>query len=134
MIIHLATELEVPLRDRNTWLRAAGYADAYAHHGLDDKAMAQVSEVLQTMLDAHETFPAYVIDRMWNMVMSNTVSQKVVEMFIDPDSAELFKGNLLRLLMHPDGLKQYIPNWDVVAHTLITRFRREILEHNYPPR
>ena len=130
MIIHLAIELDVPLRDRNTWLRAAGYADAYTHNGLDDQAMTQVKGVLQTMLDAHEPFPAYVIDRTWTMLMANTPAQALTELLVEPKAAQLFEANLLRLVLHPDGLRQHIVNWPALAGTLLHRLKRELADRN----
>jgi transcriptional regulator with XRE-family HTH domain len=130
MIIHLAIELDVPLRDRNTWLRAAGYADAYTHNGLDHQSMVQVKGVLQTMLDAHEPFPAYVVDRTWTMLMSNTPARALTSLLIDPEVAQSFQGNLLRLVMHPDGLRQHIVNWPILAGTLLHRLKRELAERN----
>lgn len=128
MIIHLATELDVPLRERNTWLRAAGYADVYTQHGLDEPAMAQMRHVLETLLAAHQPFPAYVVDRAWNLVMANPAANALTAMLIPPDKAPLFQGNILRLFLHPEGLRSNIDNWREAATTLMHRFERELAE------
>ena len=65
MVIHLSVVLDVPLRDRNRWLGAAGFAPAYGERGLDEPAMDQVKSVLQFILAAHEPNPALVLDRGW---------------------------------------------------------------------
>ncbi|CAN5815414.1 helix-turn-helix transcriptional regulator [soil metagenome] len=128
MIIHLATELDVPLRDRNPWLKAAGYADLYTEHGLDEPAMEQIRHILQTLLDAHQPFPAYVVDRAWNLVITNPSAAALTGMLVPPEKAPLFAGNILRLFMHPDGLRQHIDNWKDAATSLMHRFERELSE------
>ncbi|MEN8237693.1 MAG: helix-turn-helix transcriptional regulator [Actinomycetota bacterium] len=128
MIIHLATQLDVPLRERNVWLRAAGYADAYTEHDLDESAMDQVRHVLEMLLKAHQPFPAYVVDRAWNLVIANQSAQTLMSMFVTADTAALFQGNVLRLFMHPDGLRQHIVNWKSAAAMLLHRFERELAD------
>src|SRR3954470_22493440 len=68
MVLHLAEELEVPLRDRNRLLLAAGYAPVYGERSLDDPEMAPVREALELVLRGHEPYPAVVVDRGWNVV------------------------------------------------------------------
>ena len=128
MIIHLASELDVPLRERNTWLKAAGYADVYSEYGLDEPAMEQVRHVLETILRAHQPFPAYVVDRAWNLVLANPPATALTGMLILPEKAPLFAGNILRLFMHPEGIRQYICNWEQAATSLMHRFDRELAE------
>jgi len=65
---------------RNTWLKAAGYADVYTEHGLDEPVMAQVRHILETLLAAHQPFPAYVVDRAWNLVMANPAATALTGM------------------------------------------------------
>jgi transcriptional regulator with XRE-family HTH domain len=133
MIIHLASELDVPLRERNPWLKAAGYADLYTERGLDEPAMEQVRHVLDTLLKAHQPFPAYVVDRAWNLVMTNPSAMMLTAMLIPPEKAPLFGGNIFRLFMHPDGLRQHIGNWKDAAASLMHRFERELSERPSDP-
>src|SRR5438067_31501 len=71
LLLHLADHLDVPLRERNTLLLAAGYAPRYAETPLDEGAMAPVRAALQTILDGHDPFPAIVVDGRWNLVTAN---------------------------------------------------------------
>src|SRR3954470_21200784 len=68
MVLHLADELEVPLRERNRLLLAAGYAPVYEERSLDDREMAPVRAALELVLRGHEPYPAVVVDRGWNVV------------------------------------------------------------------
>src|SRR5262245_16028511 len=71
LVIALADHLDVPLRERNTLLLAAGYAPRYTQSSLDDPAMSRIRASLQRMLDAHDPYPGVVIDRHWNVVLTN---------------------------------------------------------------
>ncbi|WP_324275272.1 helix-turn-helix domain-containing protein [Blastococcus brunescens] len=71
MVLHLAEQLEVPLRDRNDLLLAAGFAPAYARRGLDDPDMSAVRRALDLVLAAYEPYPAVVVDRSWHLVAGN---------------------------------------------------------------
>jgi transcriptional regulator with XRE-family HTH domain len=133
MIVHLAIELDVPLRDRNAWLNAAGYAALYTEHTLDESAMDQIRHVLDTLLHAHQPFPAYIVDRAWNLVMTNPPATALTEMLITPGKAQVFGGNILRLFMHPDGLRRHIGNWEKAATALMHRFGRELAERPGDP-
>src|ERR687892_1665073 len=75
MVLHLAEELEVPLRDRNQLLLAAGYAPEYTERTIDSPEMAPVREALDAILTGHEPFPALVVDRWWNLVTANRAVQ-----------------------------------------------------------
>ena len=128
MVIHIASVLDVPLRDRNRLLVAAGYAPAYPQRGLDEPELEQVRHVLELILGAHEPFPAYVIDRAWNLVLTNRAAGSLVPRLIDPADAALFGGNLVRLTFHPRGLRGSIVNWEEAALSLLDRLEREAAE------
>jgi transcriptional regulator with XRE-family HTH domain len=128
MIIHLASVLEVPLRDRNRWLTAAGYASMYTEYRIEEPAMDQVRHVLTLILDAHAPFPAYVVDRTWTLVMTNEPAAALTASLVSPDLGSLFQGNILKLVTHPQGMRSAIVNWDDAAGALIHRLQREISE------
>ena len=128
MIIHLATVLDVPLRDRNTWLHAAGYAAVYSQHGLEEPAMDQVRHALELILEAHAPFPAYVVDRAWTLVMINQPAAALTSMMVSPEDAPLFGGNIMRLLLHPKGVREFVVNWESAAASLLRRLEREVAE------
>ena len=74
MVLHLAERLDVPLRDRNRLLLAAGFAPVFGERSLDESEMAPVREALERFLAAHEPYPAVVVDRHWNVVASIAAS------------------------------------------------------------
>src|SRR5947208_4301213 len=79
MVLHLAEQLDVPLRDRNQLLLAAGYAPAYGQRGLDEPEMGPVRETLEAVLRGHEPYPALVVDRHWGMVAANGAVRRLLE-------------------------------------------------------
>lgn len=126
MVLHLAAALDVPLRDRNLLLTLAGYAPAFSERTLDDATLAQIRHVLETLLAAHEPFPAYVVDRTWNQVLANTAIARLLQLLPDPlGAAEAAAGNVLRLALHPDGLRQVVVNFPEVAASLLLRLEHE---------
>src|SRR3954453_12364990 len=108
MVIQLAEHLDVPLRDRNTLLLAAGYAPAYAQHDLDAPEMGPVREAIDRVLRGHEPYPAVVVDRHWGMVAAN----RAVPLLIEGAAAHLLEPpvNVLRLSLHPEGMAPRILN------------------------
>jgi hypothetical protein len=83
MLLDLAQALDVPLRDRNELLMAAGYAPLYSDQTLDAPLMNSISKALQRMLRQHEPFPAIVMDRHWNVLMANGATPQLFNCFID---------------------------------------------------
>jgi transcriptional regulator with XRE-family HTH domain len=79
MVLHLADQLDVPLRERNRLLLAAGYAPVYGERSLDDPEMAPVREALELVLRGHEPYPAVVVDRGWNVVAGNRANRLLLE-------------------------------------------------------
>jgi transcriptional regulator with XRE-family HTH domain len=108
MIHRLADHLEVPLRERNDLLLAAGFAPAYPHRTLGAPELRSVSVALSRILDAHLPHPALILDRWWDIVDRNSAT----DLFLDGCSAELLEPpvNALRLTLHPDGLAKRIVN------------------------
>jgi transcriptional regulator with XRE-family HTH domain len=123
-LLHLADALDVPFRERNTLLLAAGYAPIYAEGGIDDPEMKGVADALKRMLVQHEPFPAVVMDRYWNVVMTNDATQRFFNCFIDM-AARAKPRNLLHLMFDPAGLRPFIPNWEETAKSLMARVFRE---------
>ncbi len=128
MVVHLAIVLDVPLRERNTWLGAAGYASVYAETGLGEGAMTQVLSTLDLILTAHQPFPAYVVDRRWDVVLTNLAAASLTARLVSPAAAAMFGGNVLRLTFHPEGLRSHLVNWDQAAPALLHRLEREAAE------
>src|SRR3954462_5359780 len=108
MVLHLAEALDVPLRDRNQLLLAAGYAPVYGQRGLEEPEMGPVREALEQVLRGHEPYPALVVDRHWGMVAANDAVGLLLE---DVDPALLEPPvNVLRLSLHPDGVAPRLVN------------------------
>ena len=125
MVLHLAEQLEVPLRDRNGMLLAAGFAPAFRETDLAAPEMAAVREALELVLAGHEPYPAVVADRSWNLVMANQASGIFLE-GVDPALLEP-PVNVLRLTFHPDGLGSRIANLGEWADHTISRLEREAM-------
>ena len=124
MVLHLAEELEVPLRERNHLLLAAGYAPVYGERPLDDPDMAAVREALDLVLRGHEPYPAVVVDRGWDVVTGNRANP----VLLDGCAAELLAPplNALRVSLHPDGMAPRIRNLGAWRAHLLERVDRQI--------
>jgi transcriptional regulator with XRE-family HTH domain len=123
MVLHLAEHLEIPLRDRNVMLLAAGYAPVYGNRSLDDRALTHAKVTLELLLKAHEPYPALTVDRHWNIVGANRALAPLLD-GVDP---ELLKppANALRISLHPRGLAPKIVNLDEWRQHLLDRLRRQ---------
>ena len=124
LLIGLARTLDVPLRDRNALLLAAGYAPMYAEAAWDAAEMRAIHKALERMLCQHDPFPALVMDRHWNVLMTNDSAPRFFGRFID--LARYAKPrNLLRMMFDPQGLRPFVANWAEVAASLFQRIHRE---------
>jgi transcriptional regulator with XRE-family HTH domain len=124
MVLNLAERLEVPLRDRNQLLLAAGYAPVYAQRDLDDPEMGPVKEALEVVLKAAEPYPACVVDASWELVAGNAGVPVLLE-GVDPSLLEP-PVNVLRLTLHPDGMAPRIRNLGSWRAHLLERLGRQI--------
>jgi transcriptional regulator with XRE-family HTH domain len=127
MILQLSETLEVPLRERNDWLTAAGFAPVFRARPLDDPQMTQVMSAVRMMLANHEPFPAIAIDRAWNIRMANKAFDMMSTM-LGSDLWQRVGGqnrNLMRLFFHPGGIKPFVTNWAAIAPLLWHRAQRE---------
>lgn len=127
MILHLSETLDVPLRDRNDWLTAAGFAPIFRTRALDDPQMGQVMGAVRMMLTAHEPFPAIALDRAWNVRMSNQPFD-LLGALLGEDIWTRVGGdqrNLMRLFFHPDGIRSFVTNWSAVGPLMWRRAQRE---------
>jgi len=123
-LLDIAQALDIPLRDRNTLLLAAGYAPIYAEGAWNAPEMRSVTKALERMLRQHEPFPALVMDRYWNVLMTNDAAPRFFGCFIDM-AARKAPRNMLHLLFDPNGMRPFIANWEDVAKSLFQRVYRE---------
>ena len=127
MVLMLARVLDVPLRDRNELLMAAGYAAMYRATDLDAPALEQARRALDFMLRQQEPYPAIVVDRGWTLLKANGGAARLVEAFADPSAANEWGGNAMRLMFHPRGFRPHIVNWEAMAAALIQWLHRDAL-------
>jgi transcriptional regulator with XRE-family HTH domain len=125
MVLHLAEHLEVPLRDRNQLLVAAGYAPTFRQGDLADPSFDAVRTALDQVLAGHEPYPAIIVDRRWDLVSFNEAAavlvEGVAEHLLEPPA------NVLRASLHPDGLAPRIRNLDHWSEHILGRLRRQAL-------
>jgi transcriptional regulator with XRE-family HTH domain len=130
MVLHLAERLEVPLRDRNHLLLAAGYAPAFAQRELDAPEMGPVREAIEQVLRGHEPYPALVVDRHWGLVSAN----RALAGLLGGVAAHLLEPpvNVLRLSLHPEGLAPRILNLPEWRGHLLERLARDAVGSGDP--
>ncbi|HET6172710.1 MAG TPA: helix-turn-helix transcriptional regulator [Gaiellales bacterium] len=130
MVMLLADHLEVPLRDRNALLLAAGFAPAFAQRDLDDPEMGPVRDAIDRLLQGHEPFPALVVDRHWGLVAAN----RAVGLLTAGAAAHLLEPpvNVLRLGLHPEGLAQHTLNLGEWRAHLLDRLARQAVVSGDP--
>jgi transcriptional regulator with XRE-family HTH domain len=123
LVLAIAQHLDVPLRERNAMLLAAGYAPRYHHTPLDDESMASVRVALDQLVQAHP-YPALVVDRQWNLVMANEAALGLVAgiapTLVDPPM------NVYRATLHPEGMAARIENLDEWAGSLLATLDRQV--------
>jgi transcriptional regulator with XRE-family HTH domain len=124
MLLHLAERLDVPLRERNHLLLAAGFAPVFGERSLDESEMAPVREALERFLSAHEPYPALVVDGHWNIVAANRGVAYVTRSV----AAELGAppANALRIALHPDGMASRISNYADWSGYVLSRLHRDL--------
>lgn len=124
MILRLAAQLDIPLRERNVLLVAAGYAPVYSERSLSDPALAAARQAVDKVIRGHEPFPAIAIDRHWTLVAAN---RAVAPLLAGVDPALLEPPvNVIRLGLHPKGLAPAVINLAEWRAHLLARLRREI--------
>lgn len=124
MVLHLAEQLDVPLRERNVLLLSAGYAPVYSQRPLQDPALRQARRAVDLVLKGHEPFPAIAIDRHWTLIAHNA---PIPPMLAGADASLLQPPvNVLRLSLHPKGIAPRIANLAEWRAHLLTRLRQQI--------
>jgi transcriptional regulator with XRE-family HTH domain len=124
MLLHLAENLEVPLRERNPLLLAAGFAPTYQATDFDAPEMQSVRDAVERILAAHEPYPAILLDRRWQLVSAN----KAATVLVDGVAPELLEPpvNVLRTSLHPQGLAPRIANLEQWSVHIFDNLRRQL--------
>ena len=123
MVLRLAERLEVPLRERNVLLVAAGFAPAFPQRALDDPALKSARQAIDLVLKAHEPNPALAYDRHWNLVSANRMVAPLLDGVPERLLGQPF--NILRLAFHPEGLAPRTVNLAEWAAHLLERLHRQ---------
>lgn len=134
MVLHLTRVLELPLRERNRLLVAAGFAAEYRERPLGHDDLRRIDQAIDMLLASALPHPAIAFDVHWNLVRTNEKATEMFAAFIDPDNQTLTdRPNILRLTFHPDGMSRYIVNRAEVANALLLRLRRQMNDMPFDP-
>lgn len=125
LLISIASQLDVPLRARNAWLLAAGYAPRYSEQNLDSARMSQVKAAVQRLLDTHDPYPGLALDRHWNVVLLNRAAEKFMALL--PTELRTPEINIFRASLHPQGFAAFTKNFAEWGSYLLQVLQRLML-------
>lgn len=126
MVLTLAHALDVPLRDRNVLLQAAGFAPIYRETPLDAHSMAPVREAIELLLGATEPNPTFVVNRRYDVLDANETGQWILATFTREIEAFTKPYNFGKLLVSSKGMRPHLENWEEVARKVLGRLQREL--------
>lgn len=124
MVLTLARALDVPLRERNTLLGAAGFAPVYRETDLGAPELEPARRALDLILRHQEPYPAVVMNRRWDVLASNEAGARLFSLLL-AEAAPAQPANVLRLMFDPAGIRPWVSNWEEVAEALVQRVHRE---------
>lgn len=132
MVLQLAEVLEIPLRQQNLMLTAAGFAPIHVETDLSAPEMAAIRKALDFMLRQQEPYPAIVVDRYWHLLLTNNAATRLLTTFIPLEQLQTYfykdgKINLMRAMFHPQGLRPFVVNWEDFSGHLLQRLHREAI-------
>jgi transcriptional regulator with XRE-family HTH domain len=130
LLLTLARHLDVPLRDRNALLLAAGYAPRYHETAIDDPASQHVRASLERLMRTHDPYPGVVLDRSWDVVLANEAAGRLIAGI--PESLLRPTANIFRASLHPDGLAAITLNFEEWARYLLLQLRRLVTASGDP--
>lgn len=120
MVLKLAATLDLPLRAQNDLLHLAGFAPAWPERRLDEPALAAISSIIGQMLAQHEPYPAFVLDRYWDIVRANATADRLFANLL-PERP----WNAVDVFLGPGPFRELVENWQEVAWVTLLRLRRE---------
>jgi transcriptional regulator with XRE-family HTH domain len=124
VLLRVAERLDLPVRERNQLLLAAGFAPAFPQRSLQDAELAPVRDALDRILTAHEPYPAMVVDRAWNVVAANAAARLLVD-WVDPELL-VPPVNAMRVGLHPRGLARWVVNLGELRSHFLQRLERQV--------
>lgn len=124
MVLHLAEQLDVPLREQNVLLLAAGFAPQFTERSMDDPGLSAARRAVDIVLQGHEPYPALAVDRHWTLVAGN----RMLPIFLEGIDETLLEPplNVVRLSLHPDGLAKRIVNYREWRSHMVARLRQQV--------
>ncbi|KRE96792.1 XRE family transcriptional regulator [Frateuria sp. Soil773] len=128
----IAAAFDMPLRERNALLLAAGYAPEYPEHAWETPALERMRQAVELILAHQEPYPAFVLDRHWNVLMANDAATRVNRLLMD--GRESRHGNLLHQVFDPDDFRPVIANWPEVAEKFLHHLHAQIAASPTDPR
>ncbi len=126
LILKLAHSLKLPLRHRDSFLKAAGYASEFGEEPFDGQKMEIIRQALRRMIKNHEPYPALVINAAYEILMTNSGFNQIIKFFLGETALEKYK-NVYRLIFALDGLRQYIKDWSAIEHFMLGRLWEEAI-------
>jgi transcriptional regulator with XRE-family HTH domain len=132
MVLRLAAALDVPLRQQNALLLAAGFAPLWRESALSAPELAQVMRALDHLLEQQEPYPAFVVDRRWNLLRANAGAARMTEFLLGPPPEPAGQVNLADALMSPQALRPLIVNWEEVALYFLRGVQADALDDGTP--
>jgi len=124
LVLKMANSLKLPLRHRNSFLKAAGYASEFGEEPFNGEKMAIVRQALQRMLEKHEPYPAFVINAAYNILMTNSGYERMIKFLLGKHALKKFE-NVYHLTFAEDGLRPYIKDWPGIERFMLNRLRDE---------
>jgi transcriptional regulator with XRE-family HTH domain len=128
MVLTLADALEIPLRERNALLQAAGYAPMYRETPLDADIMSPIRDALTLMLRSMEPNPTLIVNRRYDVLDANASCRWMLQTFCEQIDAFSQPLNIARLLVSPQGMRPYVENWEEVTAKVLGRIRRDLTD------
>lgn len=126
MVLRLGETLDLPLRERNALLVAAGFAPHFRESSLDHVGLAPVRRALELVLRSHEPYPAFMVDAAWNVLLVNDAYRRLMPLLLPDGAAPPEPLNVVRLTFDPACLRPRIVNWEQVAHVMGHRVHRKL--------
>ncbi len=131
LILMMCDHYDVPLRERNRILDAAGYKEVYSQQDFWGPEMAHLREVFGFVLEQHNPFAAVALDGAWDILLANKSWQNFMRFFFDGDVLpENARTNKMRFMFHPDGMSKYIKNWEELGPELVRQIRGSASDSN----
>ncbi len=127
MVLRLGATMDVPLRDQNEMLRAAGFDAEFAEPSVDGELPGPIAQAIDRMLAHHEPFPLTVLDRAYNVLRTNTAAMRIVGHFIAEPARLPARPNAFHLLFDPRLCRPFILDWERIARAMVARLHREVL-------